>query len=95
MAIDKETVVRIAKLARLEMDEDALEPMARELDNILAWVEQLDEVDTSGVEPLTSVASITLSTRTDTVAAGVARDELLANAPEADEGFFVVPKVIE
>jgi aspartyl-tRNA(Asn)/glutamyl-tRNA(Gln) amidotransferase subunit C len=95
MAIDKDTVVRIARLARLEMSEDALEPMAQELNNILAWVEQLDEVDTTGVEPMTSVVAVTLPQRADTVSDGAPRDDLLANAPETDDGFFVVPKVVE
>lgn len=95
MTIDKTTVVRIAGLARIAMSEEALEPMARELNQILAWVEQLDEVDTSDVEPMTGVVAVTLPQRSDSAADGAPIDDLLANAPETDDGFFVVPKVVE
>ncbi len=95
MAIDKTTVVRIAKLARIEIADDALEPMAHELSNIMAWIEQLNEVDTEAIEPMTSVVAVELPQRADAVTDGVPRDELLANAPEAAEGYFVVPKVVE
>ncbi len=95
MTIDKSTVVRIAGLARIAMSDDALEPMARELNQILAWVEQLDEVDTDGVEPMTSVVAVTLPQRSDRAADGAPIDDLLTNAPETDDGFFVVPKVVE
>lgn len=95
MAIDKATVLRIAQLARIDMGEDALAPMADELNNILAWVEQLGEVDTDDVAPMTSVVAVDLPQREDVVDDGAPRDALLANAPETDDGFFVVPKVVE
>ena len=95
MTIDRDTVVRIARLSRIAMEEDALEPMAQELNGILAWVEQLGEVDTEGVEPMTGAIAATLPQRDDRPRPGAPTDELLANAPEADDGFFVVPKVVE
>ena len=95
MSIDKDTVVRIARLSRIAMEEDALEPMAQELNGILAWVEQLGEVDTEGVEPMTGAIAATLPQREDRPEAGAPTDELLANAPEADDDFFIVPKVVE
>ena len=95
MAIDKDTVVRIARLSRIAMEDDALEPMAQELNGILAWVEQLGEVDTEGVEPMTGAIASTLPQREDSAKAGAATNDLLANAPEADDGFFVVPRVVE
>ena len=95
MTIDKDTVVRIARLSRIAMEEDALEPMAEELNGILAWVEQLSEVDTEGVEPMTGAIAATLPQREDRPEAGARTDELLANAPETDDDFFVVPKVVE
>ena len=95
MTIDKDTVVRIARLSRIAMEDDALEPMAQELNGILAWVEQLGEVDTEGVEPMTGAIAATLPQRDDRSSAGAQTDELLANAPEADDNFFVVPRVVE
>lgn len=95
MAIDKATVLRIAKLARIEVADEATDSLAKELNVIMDWVEQLSEVDTDGVEPMTSVVDITLPLRTDEVHAAVQRDELLSNAPNTDNGFFVVPKVVE
>ena len=95
MTIDKDTVVRIARLSRIAMEDNALEPMAQELNGILAWVEQLSEVDTEGVEPMTGAIAATLPQRDDSAETGAPTDDLLANAPEADDGFFVVPKVIE
>ena len=95
MTIDKSTVLRIARLSRIAMEEDALDPMARELNGILAWVEQLGEVDTEGVEPMTGAIAATLPQRDDSAQAGAPTDDLLANAPEADDGFFIVPRVIE
>ena len=95
MTIDSGTVLRIARLSRIAMEDDALEPMAKELSGILAWVEQLDEVDTEGVEPMTGAIAATLPQREDSAEAGAERDDLLANAPETDDGFFVVPRVIE
>ena len=95
MTIDKDTVVRIARLSRIAMEDDTLEPMAEELNGILAWVEQLGEVDTEGVEPMTGAIAATLPQREDSAEAGAPTDDLLANAPEAEDGFFVVPKVVE
>ena len=95
MAIDKATVLRIAGLARIEVEESALDGMAEELNGILAWIEQLNEVDTDGVEPMSSVVDMTLPQRDDDVTDVAARDDLLANAPETEGGFFVVPKVVE
>lgn len=95
MALDTDTVKRIARLARIHVDEADLAPLADELNNILGWVEQLDEVDTDGVEPMTSVVEMVQRLRSDEVSDGGVRDKVLANAPESDEGFFVVPKVIE
>ena len=95
MSIDKDTVVRIARLSRIAMEDDALEPMAQELNGILAWVEELSEVDTEGVEPMTGAIAATLPQREDSAEAGAPTDDLLANAPEADDDFFVVPKVVE
>ena len=95
MSIDRDTVLRIARLSRIAMEEDALAPMADELNGILAWVEQLDEVDTEGVEPMTGAIAAALPQREDSAEPGASTDDLLANAPDADDGFFVVPKVVE
>jgi aspartyl-tRNA(Asn)/glutamyl-tRNA(Gln) amidotransferase subunit C len=96
MSVDKSTVVRIARLARIRVPEADLDGLAEELSNILGWVEQLNEVDTDGVAPMTSVAEgMVLRWRDDTVTDGECRDQVLANAPDARDGFFVVPKVIE
>ena len=95
MALDTDTVRRIAKLARIHVDEGELAPLADELNNILGWVEQLDEVDTEGVEPMTSVVEMVQRLRVDAVTDGHVPDKVLANAPETTDGFFVVPKVIE
>jgi aspartyl-tRNA(Asn)/glutamyl-tRNA(Gln) amidotransferase subunit C len=95
MALDKATVAHIAALARIRLAEAELEPLARELSHILTWVEQLNEVDTSGVAPMASVAATGLPMRDDTVTDGGCREEILANAPRTVRGFFVVPKVVE
>ena len=95
MALDTDTVKRIARLARIHVDEADLAPLADELNNILSWVEQLEEVDTDGVEPMTSVVEMVQRLRADEVTDGGVRDKVLANAPESDDGFFIVPKVIE
>ena len=95
MAIDAATVRRVAHLARIKTPEDRLEPLAQELNGILAWIEQLDEVDTQGVAPMTSVVAQQLRRRADQVTDGNYRDKVLANAPDAAEGFFTVPKVVE
>lgn len=95
MALDTDTVKRIARLARIHVDDGDLPGLADELNNILGWVEQLDEVDTDGVEPMTSVVEMVQRLRSDAVTDGDVRDKVLANAPAEADGFFVVPKVIE
>ena len=100
MSVDKENVAKIASLARIKMSDDELERMVPELNQILGWVDQLSEVDTSNVEPMTAVIPNTLRLRADEVNAdpktgGDRRDDVLANAPAAEHGFFGVPKVIE
>jgi aspartyl-tRNA(Asn)/glutamyl-tRNA(Gln) amidotransferase subunit C len=95
MAIDAATVKRVAKLARIAVPEDRLQPLAQELAGIMAWIEQLNEVDTDGVQPMTSCVSCLLPMREDVVTDGHKRAAILSNAPKADRGFFVVPKVVE
>lgn len=105
MSLDKDTVARIARLARLKVPEDELGPLASELSGILAWIEQLNEVDTAQVEPMSSVSDVTLPLRPDKVTDGGIAAKILANAPggavyvePADRnagGFFTVPKVVE
>ena len=96
MAIDVATVRKVARLARIATPEDRLEPLAQELNGIMAWIEQLNEVDVEGVEPMTSaVEGLSLPMRDDVVSDGNIRDQVLANAPRSEEGFFVVPKVVE
>ncbi|TYC81622.1 MULTISPECIES: Asp-tRNA(Asn)/Glu-tRNA(Gln) amidotransferase subunit GatC [Novosphingobium] len=100
MSVDTATVAKIASLARIKVTEGELEAMVPELNGILNWVEQLGEVDTSNVEPMTAVIPNTLRLREDVVDAdpltgGGKREEVLANAPVAEHGFFGVPKVIE
>ncbi len=95
MSIDASTVRRVARLARIAVPEARLEPMAQELSGILAWIEQLNEVDTEGVTPMTSCVAISLPLRDDVVTDGDKRDAVLSNAPKSVGGFFVVPKVVE
>ena len=95
MSVDTKQVRHIAKLARIAMSDSEVEAMVPELNNILGWVEQLAEVDTQGVEPLTAVIDQTLRLRADSVSDGDCREAVLANAPAAEHGFFAVPKVIE
>ncbi len=100
MSVDKPTVAKIASLARIRMTDAELEALVPELNNILGWVEQLGEVDVSGIEPMSAVIPNTLRLREDVVDAdpftgGNRRDAVLANAPAAEHGFFGVPKVIE
>jgi aspartyl-tRNA(Asn)/glutamyl-tRNA(Gln) amidotransferase subunit C len=100
MSVDTATVAKIASLARLKVSEAELAAMVPELNGILAWVEQLGEVDVTGVEPMTAVIPNHLRLREDRVDAdpltgGNIRDKVLANAPAAEHGFFGVPKVIE
>ena len=105
MSLDKDTVARIARLARLKVPEEELEPLAGELSGILAWIEQLNEVDTANVEPLASVSDVTLPMREDKLTDGGVAERVLANAPggavyidptdRKAGGFFTVPKVVE
>ena len=95
MSVDKETVRRIAKLARIALEEERVEPMVNELNQILTWVEQLSEVDIEGVEPLTSVVAQRLKMRDDVVSAGGDAEGVTQNAPESEDAFYVVPKVVE
>ena len=95
MSIDTDTVRKVAHLARIAVREDELAPLAAELTAILGWVEQLGEVDVTGVEPMTSVTPMALKRRPDEVTDGNRQADILANAPDAREGFFTVPKVVE
>lgn len=95
MAIDAGDVRKVARLARIAVSKDALEPMAKELNDIMQWIEQLQEVDMDGVEPMTSVVARALPLRDDVVADGGDAARVLANAPRSTDGFFIVPKVVE
>lgn len=95
MALDKDTVKRIAFLARVDVPDPELDALAGELTGILDWIEQLAEVDTDGVEPMSSVAKMTQPLREDAVTEGDIRDKVLANAPQEAMGFYLVPKVVE
>ena len=95
MAIDAATVRKVARLARIAVPEERLDPLARELSGILQWIEQLAEVDTDSVEPMTSAVAATLPLRDDVVTDGGDPARVLGNAPKAVDGFFVVPKVVE
>ena len=95
MSVTNEQVRHIAKLARIAMSDEEIERLVPELNNILGWVEQLQEVDVSGVQPMTAVIANHQRFRDDEVTAGAIRDKVLANAPMAEHGFFAVPKVIE
>lgn len=95
MSVDAATVKRIAHLARIKLTEEEVAPLEAELNRILGWIEQLGEVDTDGVEPMTAVIPNKLRWRKDEVTDGGYPDKVLANAPQAEFGFFAVPKVIE
>ncbi|SMF78216.1 Asp-tRNA(Asn)/Glu-tRNA(Gln) amidotransferase subunit GatC [Allosphingosinicella indica] len=95
MSVDQATVRHIANLARIAVSDGEVEALVPELNNILGWIEQLQEVDVSGVAPMTAVIPNHLRLREDVVTDGNARDAVLANAPAAEHGFFAVPKVIE
>lgn len=95
MSIDTDTARKVAKLARIRVAEEALPALAAELSGILGFMEQLNEVDVAGVEPMTSVTPMRLKRRADVVTDGNLQAEVLANAPDAREGFFAVPKVVE
>ncbi|MBB3890390.1 aspartyl-tRNA(Asn)/glutamyl-tRNA(Gln) amidotransferase subunit C [Phenylobacterium haematophilum] len=95
MAIDAATVRKVARLARIAEPEDKLETLAKELTGIMTWIEQLGEVDTDGVEPMTSAVAVSLPMREDVVTDGGDPAKVLSNAPKTVDGFFVVPKVVE
>ena len=95
MSIDIETARKVAHLARIKVEDDALPALASEFNTILGFIEQLQEVDVSGVEPMVSVTPMRLKRREDVVTDGSQADKVLANAPDAREGFFAVPKVVE
>ena len=95
MLLDQETVRRIAALARIKVSEDKLAPLAGELNNIIGWIEQLSDVDTDGVAPMTSVIETVRAARADKVTDGGDPEKVLTNAPEAEAAFYTVPKVVE
>ena len=95
MSIDIETARRVAKLARIKVEDEDLPALAGEFNTILGFIEQLNEVDVDGVEPMTSVTPMRLKRREDVVTSGGMQDKILSNAPDAREGFFAVPKVVE
>ena len=95
MSVTKDDVLKVARLSRIAVPDDKLDHLAGELNGIMGWIEQLNEVDVEGVEPLTSVVETKLPMREDEVTDGDRRDEVLANAPKSDEGFFVVPRSVE
>ena len=95
MAIDAETVRKVAHLARIKTPDERLEPLAGELNGIMAWIDQLNEVDVAGVEPMTSNVAQPLRLREDVVTDGARVEAVLSNAPQSADGFYVVPKVVE
>lgn len=95
MSIDTKTAAKVAKLARIKVEDEALPALANEFNTILGFIEQLNEVDVDGVEPMTSVTPMRLKRREDVVTDGNMQDKILSNAPDAREGFFAVPKVVE
>ena len=95
MSLDKETIKNIANLARIKVPDDNLDHLTKELSSIMDWVEQLNGVNTDGVEPLASVIDVTLPLREDKITDGDCRNKILANGPEVEDGYFAVPKVIE
>lgn len=95
MSIDRDTARKVAHLARIRVEEDALAPLADDLSRILDFMETLNEVDVEGVEPMSSVTPMALWQRADEITDGDQQQKVLANAPEAREGFFAVPKVVE
>ncbi|MFW5679626.1 MAG: Asp-tRNA(Asn)/Glu-tRNA(Gln) amidotransferase subunit GatC [Pseudomonadota bacterium] len=95
MSLDEATVARIAHLARIEVEADRLAGLARELSNILGWIEQLGEVDTADVEPMRSVMPIPSRQRPDRITDGGRQEDVLLNAPASEDGCYVVPKVVE
>ena len=95
MSIDRDTAAKVAKLARIKVEEDQLDALAGEFNAVLGFIEQLNEVDVTGVEPMVSVTPMRLKRRQDVVTDGGMQGKILSNAPDAREGFFAVPKVVE
>lgn len=95
MSVTRDDVRKVARLSRIAVSEAQLDEMAGELNGILGWIDQLNEVDVSGVEPLTSIVETRLPMRDDVVTDGDIQDQVLANAPRSEDGFFVVPKSVE
>jgi aspartyl-tRNA(Asn)/glutamyl-tRNA(Gln) amidotransferase subunit C len=95
MAVDRETVKRVARLARIKVTEEEAAALEGELNGILGWVEQLSEVDVAGVEPMTSVTPMRMKKRPDQVTEGDRAADIFSNAPASQDGYFVVPKVVE
>ena len=95
MSVTKDDVRKVARLSRIAVSEQHVEELVGELNGILSWIDQLNEVDIEGVEPMTSVTPQRLKRREDVVTDGDQQDRVLANAPDAREGFFAVPKVVE
>lgn len=95
MPVDAQTVKKISSLARLDVPDERLQPLADELNDLLGWIEQLNEVDVQGVEPMTSAVETQIHMRKDVVTDGNIRSQVLANAPKSEAGFFVVPKAVE
>ena len=95
MSVDQQTVKRVARLARLKVKDEDVPKLERELNAILGFIEQLNEVDVSGVEPLTSVVTMKMKMRKDEVTDGYCADAILKNAPKVDDHYFVVPKIVE
>ncbi|MFC7290144.1 Asp-tRNA(Asn)/Glu-tRNA(Gln) amidotransferase subunit GatC [Hirschia litorea] len=95
MSVTPDDVRKAARLSRIKIKDERVEPMAQELNSILNWIEQLNEVDVDGIEPMTTVVETSLPMRKDDITDGNRQEEVLANAPSAADGFFVVPKSVE
>ena len=95
MSVDAETIRRVARLARIRIEDNDIDALAGELNQILHFVEQLNEVDVDGVEPMTSVIPMAIKTRIDEVSAGGIAEDVTANAPQTEDNYFLVPKVVE
>ena len=93
--VSAKDVKKIARLSRLHVDEGRLQPLADELNGILGWIEQLQEVDVEGVAPMTSAVAMAAPMRKDEITDGGKRDDVLKNAPKSEDGFFVVPRSVE
>ena len=95
MSIDKNQVKKVAKLSRISLDDNKLESLSKDLASILNFVEQLNELNTKKIEPLSSIVDKTLEPRSDKINDGKIKDEILKNSPDKNEDFFIVPKVVE